>query len=121
VELVVRLGVRVLHGNVGTELDVRAECFAESVVVGQAGPVGCAQIELDEPQALRLGDLQAAVRVDQITSLQPCVRHCSHASVELVHVPVVCAARGQFEPPLSPDRGCRSTWRNVPPRPRGRG
>jgi hypothetical protein len=60
------LGVGVLLRNPRAELEVGAHRLAESLVVGQAGLVECLHVERDEPLPLLVGDLQVAVRLDQV-------------------------------------------------------
>jgi len=69
-QLIVGLGVGVLHRHVRPELHVRAQRLAERGVIGQPGRVGGGQVQLDEPLPLLLGDLQAAVHVDEMGEAQ---------------------------------------------------
>jgi hypothetical protein len=65
-QLVVGRGVGVLRRDLRAELEVLAHGGAERLVVGHAGGIEGGEVELDEARALGLGDLQAAVHVDQV-------------------------------------------------------
>src|ERR1700722_19598925 len=69
-QLVVAAGQGVLHGHAGAELGVRAQRLPERRIGGEPGSVRGGHVELDEPLALRLGDPQPAVHVDQVREAQ---------------------------------------------------
>jgi len=66
VQLVVAVGVRVLHRHPGAELDVLAHGLAKLRLGGHLSCVPRRHVELDEPLALLLGDPQAAVNRDEV-------------------------------------------------------
>ena len=66
-ELALGGGVGVLHRNLGAELEVGAHRVTERLVIGHANGIEGRQIQLDEPLALLLADLQTTVNVDQVT------------------------------------------------------
>jgi hypothetical protein len=61
VELVVALGVRVLHRHLRAKLDVLADGLAKRGIGRHLRRVERDHVELDEPLALLLGDPQSAV------------------------------------------------------------
>ena len=65
-QLVVAGGVRVLHRDLGAELDVLAHRLAERRSGGMPAVVERGHVQLDEAPALRLIDVQPAVDVDQV-------------------------------------------------------
>jgi hypothetical protein len=65
VQVFVAFGVRVLHRDSRAKLDMGADCLAERLVVGHADLIKRRQVELDEPLALWLGDLEMPVYRDQ--------------------------------------------------------
>ena len=56
----------VLLGDVGTELDMFLDCFAEPFVGREASLVRRLQVDADEAVALLVSDVQVAVNVDQV-------------------------------------------------------
>jgi hypothetical protein len=56
VQLVVAVGVGVLHRHLGAERDVLAHGLAKSRVIGHLSLLERSHVELDEPPALLLGD-----------------------------------------------------------------
>jgi len=62
----VRLGAGVLLGDVGTELDVFLDRFAEPLVGREAGLIHRLEVGADEAVALLVSDVQVAVNVDQV-------------------------------------------------------
>lgn len=69
-QLVIALGVGVLHCHLGTKLDVLAHRLAERGIGGHPSRIERRQIELDEPLPLRLRDPQAAMNSDQVGEAQ---------------------------------------------------
>src|SRR5215211_1516573 len=65
VQLVVAVGVRVLHRHPGAELDVLAHGLAKLRLGGHLGCVPARQVELDAPLALLPDDTQAAVNREE--------------------------------------------------------
>jgi hypothetical protein len=70
VQLVVVVSVRVLHRDLRAELDVGADGLAERLVIGHVGLVERRHVQLDEPAALLLGDLEIAVDCDEMVEAQ---------------------------------------------------
>src|SRR5919106_1012483 len=102
IQLVVVIGVRVLHRHPGAELEVLAHGLAERLVVWQAGFVERLQIELNEPLPLLVGDLQVAVHVDHVLEAE-LAREAIGAAKRLGREPrqVVDVSRSAFcEQPL---------------------
>jgi hypothetical protein len=66
VQLLLRLGGRVLLRHPGAELDVLADRLAERLVVGQPGLVHRREVERHEPLPLLIGDVQVPVHVNQV-------------------------------------------------------
>jgi hypothetical protein len=66
VQLLLRLGGRVLLRHPGAELDVLADRLAERRVAGQPGLVHRRQVERHEPLPLLIGDVQVPVHVDEV-------------------------------------------------------
>ena len=69
-QLIVALGTRVLHRDLGAELDVLTDGIAKRRIRRHLGPVERRHVELDEPSALLLGDFEAAVDRDQMSEAQ---------------------------------------------------
>jgi hypothetical protein len=69
-EFVVGLGVRILHRHPGAEIEMRTNGFPERSVGRHAGLIERSEIQLDKAGALLLGDLKAAVHVDQVIESQ---------------------------------------------------
>jgi hypothetical protein len=66
VKLSVGLRARVLLCDPGSELDMLADRLTERLIVGYCGLVERLKVDLDEPLALLVGDLQVAVYVDVV-------------------------------------------------------
>ena len=69
-ELGVGHRARVLLSDLRAELDVRTYRFAERGIVGQARLIERLEIQRDETLPLFVGDLQAAVRADNVLESQ---------------------------------------------------
>jgi hypothetical protein len=70
VQLIIGLGVTVLHRHLRPELDMRAHRRTKWRVGRKPGCIRCGHVQLHEPVPLRLGDLQAAVHLDQVGEAQ---------------------------------------------------
>jgi hypothetical protein len=66
VKLVVGGGVRVLGGDMGSELDVFHDGVSEAIVGGHVGIVERRPVKIHEALSLFLGDAEMSVNVDQI-------------------------------------------------------
>jgi hypothetical protein len=66
VEFVIGLGMRVLHGNLRTEVHVWTDRFTEFLVVGEVGRIHRGHIELHESLSLLFSDLEVSVHIDQV-------------------------------------------------------
>jgi hypothetical protein len=116
VEIGVSLCVRVPHRDLGAELDMAREQRPESGVACHADLIQCAEVQLDASSALRLGDVQSPVDLDQVLEAQlaagpiRAARRLGRERREMVHTASVSPHRSDTSTSGAPAR--RGTGRD---------